>query len=119
MTADSPILLYLGILLCFAALVFLLVVTLRGREANIDLTRRRPGVSEQQSVLSRVAASATSFVDQNVSKNASFGSSDSLEEAGLHIRQADYILLLACFAVTAGGVGLVLAGPGLALLLYS
>ena len=116
MTADSPVLLYLGILLCFAALVFLLVVTLRGRESNIDLSRRRPGVSEQPSVFSRVAASASSFVDQKVGKNASFGSANSLEEAGLRIRQADYILLIACIAVTAGGAGFLLAGPGVAVL---
>ena len=116
MTAESPLLLILGVLLCFAALVFLLVVTLRGRESNIDVSRRRPGVAEQPSVLTRVAESASSFVDQKVSKNASFGSANSLEEAGLRIRQADYILLLGCIAVTAGIIGFVLAGPGLALL---
>lgn len=116
MTADNPLLLIFGVVLCFASLVFLLVVTLRGRESNIDLARRRPGVAEQPSVLTRVAASASSFVDQKVSKNASFGSANSLEEAGLRIRQADYILLLGCIAVTAGVVGYILAGPVLALL---
>lgn len=80
------------------------------------MSRRRPGVAEQQSVLTRVAASASSFVDQKVSKNAGFGSANSLEEAGLRIRQADYILLLGCIAVTTGIIGFVLAGPGLALL---
>ncbi|MCB5292797.1 type II secretion system F family protein [Arthrobacter sp. SO3] len=116
MTATSPVLLVLGLLLCFAALGFLLLVTLRGREANIELSRRRPGVAEQPSVLTRVTASASSFVDRNVSRNASFGSVNSLEEAGLRIGQADYILLLGCIAVTAGGIGFVLAGWGLALL---
>ncbi len=116
MTGDSPLLLILGVLLCFAALVFLFVVALRGRESTIDLSRRRPGVAEQPSVLTRVATSASSFVDQNVSRNASIGSANSLEEAGLRMRQADYILLLGCIAVTAGVAGYVLAGLGLSLL---
>lgn len=116
MTATSPILLVLGVLLCLAALMSLFVVTLRGRESNIDLKRRRPGVAEEPSVLTRVASSASSFVDQNVSRNAGFGSATSLEEAGLRIRQADYILLLGCIAITAGVIGFVLAGPILALL---
>jgi tight adherence protein B len=115
-TATSPVLLVLGVLLCFASLVFLFVVTLRGRESNIELSRRRPGVAEQPSVLTRVAASASSFVDNNVSRKTTFGSANSLEEAGLRMRQADYILLLGCIAVTAGIVGFVLAGVGLALL---
>ncbi|WP_320536208.1 type II secretion system F family protein [Pseudarthrobacter sp. IC2-21] len=115
MSATSPILLILGVLLCLASLVFLFVVTLRGREANIELSRRRPGVAEQPSALTRVAASATSFVERNISRNARFGSSSSLEEAGLHLRQADFILLLGCAAVTAGVVGFVLGGLGLAL----
>lgn len=112
----SPILLVLGVLLCFASLVSLFAVTFRGRESNIDLSRRRPGVAEQPSALTRFAASASSFVDHNVSRNASFGSANSLEEAGLRLRQADYILLLGCIAVTAGVVGFVLAGLLLALL---
>lgn len=116
MTGDSPLLLFLGVLLCFASLVFVFVVALRGRESTIDLSRRRPGVAEQPSVLTRVATSASSFVDQNVSRNASIGSANSLEEAGLRMRQADYILLLGCIAVTAGVAGYVLAGLGLSLL---
>ncbi|MDE8667136.1 type II secretion system F family protein [Pseudarthrobacter sp. H3Y2-7] len=115
MSATSPILLILGVLLCLASLVFLFVVTLRGREANIELARRRPGVAEQPSALTRVAASATSFVERNLSRNARFGSASSLEEAGLHLRQADFILLLGCAVVTMGVVGFVLGGLGLAL----
>lgn len=116
MTIANPILLVLGIALCFAALGILLFVVLRGRESNLEMSRRRPGVAEQPSVLTRFTASATSFVDRNVSRNASFGSADSLEEAGLRMRQADYILMVACAAVTLGVIGFILGGLVLALL---
>jgi tight adherence protein B len=115
-TATSPILLILGVLLCLASLAFLFVVTLRGREANIELSRRRPGIAEEPSTLTRVAASATSFVERNVSRNSKFGSAASLEEAGLRLRQADFILLLGCITLTTGVVGYVLGGLGVALL---
>jgi tight adherence protein B len=55
-------------------------------------------------------------LEKNVSKNATFGSRASLEQAGLKIRQADFLLLVACSAVTAGFVGFILWGFVAALL---
>jgi tight adherence protein B len=110
MTATHPVLFVCGVVLCLAALVTFVMLTLRGRETTISLSRRRPGVIEGPSILTRVTRSATSFVDRVVGKNTKLGSASSLEMAGLKMRQADFILLVGCFALTAGVVGYVLAG---------
>lgn len=116
MTSTSPVLLMLGVGLCCAALAFLFLVALRGPQSTIEMSRRRPGVPEQPSALTRFTASASSFVDRNVSRNATFGSADSLQDAGLRMRQADYILLVGCAAVTTGVIGFILGGPVLSVL---
>ncbi|WP_411373901.1 type II secretion system F family protein [Arthrobacter sp. MPF02] len=60
--------------------------------------------------------SAVNFVDVKVGKKASFGSQESLEQAGLRLRQADFILLVCCAGVVTGLTGLLLGGLGLGLL---
>jgi len=114
-TVTNPIFLAIGIALCFAALAVLLLMTLNGGRGEIALSRRRPGVISGPSMLTRVTNSATSFLDRKVSRNAAFGSRVSLEQAGLKMRQADFLLLVACIAVTAGLVGYILGGiiPGI------
>ncbi|WP_426996561.1 type II secretion system F family protein [Pseudarthrobacter sp. N5] len=57
-------------------------------------------------------------MDRSVSRNASFGSRESLERAGLKMRQADFILLVGCIAITAGVVGFILGGVVLGVLLF-
>jgi tight adherence protein B len=69
------------------------------------------------SMLTRMTDSATTFLDRKVSRNAAFGSRASLEQAGLKMRQADFLLLIACIAVTAGVVGFIMGGIALAILL--
>lgn len=111
MTVNSPMLFAIGIALCLTALAVLLLTTLGGGHREIAISRRRPGVTSQPSFLTRVTTSATSFVERNVSGNARFGSRDSLEQAGLKMRQADFILLIACVGVVLGAVGFILGGP--------
>ena len=110
MTVTDPIFLALGIALCFIALAVLLVISFKSGRGEIALSRRRPGVVNGPSLLTRATASATTFLDRKVSRNAAFGSRVSLEQAGLKMRQADFILLIACIAVTAGVVGFILGG---------
>jgi len=109
-TVTDPIFLALGVVLCLAAGAVLFVVTFRSAQSEIAISRRRPGVINGPTLLTRVTDSATSFLEKNVSKNARFGSRASLEQAGLKMRQADFLLLVACSAVTAGFVGLILGG---------
>lgn len=116
MNNTNPIFLTVGIGLCFVALSILLFSTLGLGKTGIALSRRRPGVVNQPSVLTRATESAVSFVDRNVSKNASFGTRESLEQAGLRLRQADFILLVCCIGVVTGVIGFIVGGMLLGLM---
>lgn len=110
MTTTSPVFFMLGISLSLVALAIFLFSTIGIGKGGIALSRRRPGVSNEPSALTRATGAAVAFVDRNVSKNASFGTRESLEQAGLRMRQADFILLVCCIGVTAGLVGFVAGG---------
>ncbi|WP_285248654.1 type II secretion system F family protein [Pseudarthrobacter sp. efr-133-R2A-89] len=110
MTVTNPVFLALGITLCLAAGAVLFLVTFKSARGEIAISRRRPGVVNGPTLLTRATDSATAFLERNVSKNARFGSRASLEQAGLKMRQADFLLLVACSAVTAGFVGFILGG---------
>lgn len=116
MTATSPIFLALGVGLCLMALGILLFSTIGIGTTGIALSRRRLGAKEGPSLLTRVTGSAVTFVDQHVSRNARFGTKESLEQAGLRFRQADFIFLVCCIGVTAGLIGFILGGVALGLL---
>jgi tight adherence protein B len=115
-TATSPIFFALGVGLCLVALSILLFSTIGIGKNGIALSRRRPGVKDEPSLLTRMTDSAVTFVDRNVSRNASFGTRESLEQAGLRLRQADFILLVCCIGVTASLVGFILGGVAMGLL---
>ncbi|MGO4856118.1 type II secretion system F family protein [Arthrobacter sp. 2MCAF14] len=100
----------IGVGLCFVALSIFLIVTLGSGRGQIALSRRRPGVSDSRSLLTKATDQATSFVERRVGRSASFGSRESLDRAGLKMSQADFILLVACAAVTAGFIGFVVNG---------
>lgn len=116
MTATSPIFFALGVGLCLVALGILLFSTIGIGKTGIALSRRRPAVKDGSSLLTRMTDSAVTFVDRNVSRNASFGTRESLEQAGLRLRQPDFILLVCCIGITASIVGFLLAGILMALL---
>lgn len=117
MTVTHPLFLAAGLALCFGAVAVLLLITFGSSTGQIALSRRRPGVVAGPSLLTRATDSATAYLERNVSRNAAFGSRASLEQAGLKMRQADFILLVACIAVTAGVIGFILYGFLAALLL--
>lgn len=116
MTATSPVFFALGVGLCVVALGILLFSTLGIGRTGIALSRRRPGVKEEPSLLTRATDSALTLVNRKVGRNARFGSRESLDQAGLRLRQADFILLVSCIGVTAGLVGFILNGIGIGLL---
>lgn len=110
MTATSPVFFVLGITFSLVALVILLLSTMGMGRGTIALSRRRPGVTAEPSALTRATDAAVAFVDRRVGKNARFGTRESLEQAGLRMRQADFILLVCCIGVTASLVGFVAGG---------
>lgn len=118
MNATSPLFLAFGVGLCFAALTIGLLLVLRPGSA-IPLSRRRPEAVDKKSLLTQVTNTAVSFIDRGVGKKAKFGTPESLEQAGLRLKQGDFILLVASAAVTVGIVGFILGGILLGLLLLA
>lgn len=116
MNATSPLFLAFGVGLCFIALTIGLLLVLRPGSA-IPLSRRRPEAVDKKPLLTQVTSTAVSFIDRRVGKNAKFGTPESLEQAGLRIKQGDFILAVTCAAVTVGIVGFILGGIFLGLLL--
>ncbi|GAB3567938.1 hypothetical protein GCM10027405_29110 [Arthrobacter alkaliphilus] len=116
MTGAEPAFFAIGLGFWLVALATLYFTTIGSARNQISLARRRPGAPQQPSLLARASGRATTFLDHNVSRNAKFGNRDSLEQAGLKMRQSDFILLVACTAVTVGGVGFVLSGLFLGIL---
>ncbi|MFH5878345.1 type II secretion system F family protein [Arthrobacter sp. NA-172] len=110
MTSTNPVFLALGIGLCFAALSILLIVTLRSARGHIALSRRRPGKVDKRSLLTKATDQATTFVEHRLGRGATFGSRASLDQAGVKMSQADFILLVACTAATAGFLGFFING---------
>jgi tight adherence protein B len=118
MNATSPLFLAFGVGLCFAALTIGLLLVLRPGSA-IPLSRRRPEAVDKESLLTQMTNTAVSFIDRGVGKKAKFGTPESLEQAGLRLKQGDFILLVASAAVTVGIVGFILGGIFLGLLLLA
>lgn len=109
-TSTSPVFLALGIGLCFVALSILLIVTFGSGRGQIALSRRRPGVRDKRSLLTKATDEATSFVERRLGRSAAFGSRASLDQAGVKMSQADFILLVGCTAATAGFIGFFING---------
>lgn len=117
MTATHPLVFALGIGMCLAALGLATFAAMGIGTWGIALSRRRPGVEKEASLLTRATNSAVSFVERKIKRDATFGSQESLEQAGLRLRQADFILMVSCAAVTTGLMGLMLGGFGMGMLL--
>lgn len=116
MNTTGPLFLAFGVGLCFIALTIGLLLVLRPGSA-IPLSRRRPDVVDKKSLLTQVTNTAVSFIDQGAGKNVKFVTPDALEQAGLRLKPADFILFVACAAVTIGVVGFILGGIIFGLLL--
>jgi tight adherence protein B len=84
----------------------------------VPLDRRRPYRAEADSQLTRFAGSAVQSIDRVLAKrNVRYFNRESLENAGLRLSQAEFILLILVGAFVGALIGLVVAGPLLAMLL--
>lgn len=119
MTAPNPSLFALGIGLCCLALGILTFHTIGIGARGIARSRRRPGVAKEVASLTRMANSAVVFIERKVGRNAAFGSQESLEQAGLRLRQPDFILLVGCAGMVTGLIGFLLGGIGLGLFFFA
>jgi tight adherence protein B len=108
----------LGVVLVVAAAVLGGVAVLIPRTPTVPLDRRRPFRTESDSQLTRFAGSAVQSIDRVLAKrNVRYFNRESLENAGLRLSQAEFILLILVGAFVGALIGLVVAGPLLAILL--
>jgi tight adherence protein B len=108
----------LGVILVVAAVVLGGVAVLIPRTPTVPLDRRRPYRAEADSQLTRFAGSAVHSIDRVLAKrNVRYFNRESLENAGLRLSQAEFILLILVGAFVGALIGLVVAGPLLAMLL--
>ncbi|WP_442543652.1 type II secretion system F family protein [Arthrobacter sp. KN11-1C] len=117
-TSTNPAFLALGIGLCFVALSILLIVTFGSGRGQIALSRRRPGVRDKRSLLTKATDEATSFVERRLGRRATFGSRASLDQAGVKMSQADFIMMVGCVAATAGFIGFFINGIAFGVVLF-
>ncbi|MFJ5693574.1 type II secretion system F family protein [Arthrobacter sp. NPDC093125] len=108
----------LGIILVIAAIVLAGVAVMIPRTPTVPLDRRRPFRTESDSQLTRFAGSAVQGIERFLGKrNFRYFNRETLENAGLRLSQADFLLLVIIGAFVGAMMGLVVAGPLLAVLL--
>jgi tight adherence protein B len=108
----------LGVVLVVASVVLGGVAVLIPRTPTVPLDRRRPFRTEADSQLTRFAGNAVQSIDRVLAKrNLRYFNRETLENAGLRLSQAEFILLILVGAFVGALIGLVVAGPLLAILL--
>lgn len=108
----------IGIVLVVAAAVLGSVAVVIPRTPTVPLDRRRPFRTEPDSQLTRFAGSALQTIERFLTRrNIRLFNREALENAGLRLSQADFVLLVIIGAFVGALVGLVVAGPFLAILL--
>ncbi|MFJ5699407.1 type II secretion system F family protein [Arthrobacter sp. NPDC093139] len=107
-----------GIIFVIAAIALAGVAVVIPRTPTVPLDRRRPFRTEPDSQLTRFAGSAVQGIERFLAKrNVRFFNRETLENAGLRLTQADFLLLVLIGSFVGALIGLVVAGPLLAILL--
>ncbi|NVM94444.1 type II secretion system F family protein [Arthrobacter wenxiniae] len=116
--ADSPILLILGLLLCCAALAAVYLAIFPPC-AKISL-QRTVSPSQQPSVLAGFTATATRVIENLLTQiRGAPALSAALEAAGLRLKPAEFIIIVASSTVVVAGVLLPIGGPLTALFIVA
>jgi len=108
-----------GALLFFAAAVLLGIAFILRPAPQVPLDRRRPYESDPPSQLTRIASSTVRLFDKVLANGGLrlFGR-EALENAGVRMTQAEFLVLVTAGAVVAALAGLIVLGPGLAIILF-
>jgi tight adherence protein B len=107
-----------GIILVVAAVALAGVAVLTPRTPTVPLDRRRPFRTVADSQLTRFAGSAVGGIERFlVKRKIRFFNREVIENAGLRMSQADFLLLVLIGAFVGALIGLVVAGPLLAIVL--
>lgn len=108
----------LGITLIFVGIGLAVLSISLGSSTALPLERRRPFRVESDSQLTRFAGSAVRGIEQILSNGKiRFFSREAIENSGLKLSRADFILLVIIAAFVLAMMGFVAAGPSLAILM--
>ncbi|MHA7289882.1 type II secretion system F family protein [Arthrobacter sp. MDT3-24] len=109
-----------GAVLFLAAAVLLGVASILRPAPEVPLDRRRPYESEPASQLTRITGSTVRIFDKALDGGSlRLFSRDALENAGVRMTQAEFLVLVGAGAVVGALVGLIVLGPILAILLFA
>ncbi|MCP8998412.1 type II secretion system F family protein [Pseudarthrobacter sp. RMG13] len=109
-----------GAVLVLAAAVLLGVAFILRPAPEVPLDRRRPYESKPASQLTRITGSTVRILDKTLDGGSlRLFSRDALENAGVRMTQAEFLVLMAAGAVVGALVGLIVLGPILAILLFA
>lgn len=108
----------IGTILVLAGMMLAAMAVGIQRTPSLPADRRRPFPVESDSQLTRFAGSAVRVVERVLSKNDfRYFARESIENAGLRLSRADFILLIILGAFVGALVGVIVGGPLLALFL--
>ncbi|WP_051421457.1 type II secretion system F family protein [Paenarthrobacter nicotinovorans] len=108
---DTPLLFFLAVGACAAALLILVLVVLKPRSSSIPLERRRIGFTPDDSALGRVSQSAVQVVDTALGRSGGPFNREVLYNAGVKQSPADFTVLVAIATVLLGILGILLTNP--------
>jgi tight adherence protein B len=112
------VVLTIGLILVIAAIAVAGVAVMIPPTPTVPLDRRRPYQTESKSQLTRFTGSAVQGIERILAtRNVRYFNRETLENAGLRISQADFLLLVLMGAFVGALMGFVVAGPLLAILL--
>lgn len=114
---ESPVLLAVAVLLCFGAVLLLLVVVIRPAHGSIPLSRRRPDGGQEESSLGKISHTLVDGVDKALGRSGGPFNRDLLYNAGVKLDPADFTVLVGIASVLFGFVGALFTNPMLGILL--
>ena len=107
-----------GLVACVLGLACLAYVVVAPRPQTLPLHRRRPDAPAAPGALTTATAATSSMIDSALRRrNRTESYVARLEQAGLHLRPQDFVLLVVAAALAAGAAGTVVGGPLLGLVL--
>jgi tight adherence protein B len=107
-----------GIILCFVAVIVVMFGSFRPTAGRLPLERRRPGVAEPETGLTRATGATSELVGTFLDdRDWSRPLAAALERAGYKVAPGEFLILVGSAAVSAGLIGGLLAGPLLGVLL--
>jgi tight adherence protein B len=101
-----------GALFCFLSIVLLVFGAFRSGTGRLPLERRRPGVAAPETGLTRATGATAEWIGVLLERRGwSKPIADALERAGYRLAPADFLILMASTAISAGLVFGLLLGP--------